>query len=367
MRVDSIVRNVIERRYSSMKVVVAMSGGIDSSVAAALLLRQGCEVVGLTLRLGLPDASNDTVDSAAEAAGRLGIPHRVIDVSDAFNERVIDYFCREYARGRTPNPCVRCNRYIKFSALFDEADETGAEYVSTGHYARIEPVDGAKRYRLKKGIDGGKDQSYFLYLMDRERLGRVLMPLGGLRKAEVRSAAREMGLDAAGRAESQDICFVSRGNYREFVGERLPMASQPGPIIDGAGNVIGEHSGIASYTVGQRKGLGLSHGEPLYVTAIDPGRNAIIVGGKNEAYGAELIAGDLSWIEFAALDHPIEVKAKIRYRHREAEAVVTPMPNGEAHVKFERPQLAITPGQAVVFYRDSYVIGGGTIERAGIT
>jgi tRNA-specific 2-thiouridylase len=347
------------------KVVVGMSGGVDSSVAAALLKEQGHEVVGVTLRVKPDDDSSDDIRVAQKVAEKLGIAHHTVDCRAVFAREVVDHFCVEYSRGRTPNPCVRCNEYVKFEALLKKALELDAKFIATGHYARIEREGKSGKYQLKKGRDGGKDQSYFLFFLRQEIMGRILLPLGEMKKDEVRDTARSMGLASAGREESHDVCFVASEDYRGFVGARMPQAADSGPILNRQGKVLGRHRGILSYTVGQRKGMGISAGEPLYVTRIDPEHNAIIVGRKADVYGDELIASGLNWIEFDALERPIEIKAKIRYRHREGEAIVTPISNGEANVKFAQPQMAITPGQAVVFYRGSVVIGGGTIERAG--
>jgi len=347
------------------RVVVGMSGGVDSSVAAALLKEKGHEVVGMTILVNPADDSSDDIQVARRVAEKLGIAHHTVDCRELFSSKVVDHFCSEYSRGRTPNPCVRCNEHVKFAALLEKARELGAEFVATGHYARIERDGGSGRYQLKKGSDSGKDQSYFLYFFQRDIMERVLLPLGKMKKEDVRKIARSLGLASADREESHDVCFVAKGDYRGFVGARMPQASEPGPILDRQGNVLGRHRGILSYTVGQRKGLRLSYDEPQYVLAIDAGRNAIVVGDKAEVYGDELVASTLNWIEFGVLEQPIEVKAKIRYRHREGDAVVTPLPGGEALVKFTQPQMAITPGQAVVFYRGSIVVGGGTIERVG--
>jgi tRNA-specific 2-thiouridylase len=347
------------------RVVVGMSGGVDSSVAAALLKEQGYDVVGLTIRVKPAGGSDDDVRVAQTVAKKLGIAHHTVDCRKLFDIEVVDHFCAEYGRGRTPNPCVRCNEHVKFAVLFDKACKMGAEFVATGHYARIEKDERSKKYHLKKGRDRVKDQSYFLYFLRRDVLERILLPLGGMKKEDTRILARAFGLASAGREESRDVCFVAGGDYRGFVGARMPQADETGPILDRDGNILGTNRGILSYTIGQRKGMGISAGEPLYVTGIDVKRNAIIVGNKSDVYGNELVASNLNWIESDAPKRPINLKAKIRYRHREGEAVVTPMPNGEVIVKFARPQMAITPGQAVVFYRGSVGMGGGTIERAG--
>jgi tRNA-specific 2-thiouridylase len=360
-----------------VKVVVAMSGGVDSSVAAALLKEEGYQVIGATMQIWpsneLADEADkfggccglDAVLEAKRVAHILAIPHYVMNFRNLFAQKVIANFCREYSLGRTPNPCIRCNEHIKFDALLSRAKGLDADFVATGHYARIERDGVSGRYLLRKGIDRGKDQSYVLYMMSQNQLRHALMPLGGFTKERVRQIARELGLPVADKAESQEICFIPDGDYTGFLKECVPQGAKPGPILDREGNTLGEHRGILFYTIGQRKGLGISAGEPLYVVAIDRGRNSIIVGSKREVYADELIAADLNWIAMESLKQPIELKAKIRYRHREADAVITSLSRGDgAHVKFKQPQMAITPGQAIVFYHKDTVVGGGTIAQA---
>jgi len=302
---------------------------------------------------------------AKRVAHRLAIPHYVMNFRNLFAQKVIANFCREYSMGRTPNPCIRCNEHIKFGALLSRAKGLDADFIATGHYARIERDEVGGRYLLKKGLDPGKDQSYVLYRMSQNQLRYALMPLGGFTKERVRQMALELGLPVADKAESQEICFTPDGDYTGFLQEYVPHAVKPGPILDREGNTLGEHRGILFYTIGQRKGLGISASEPLFVVAIDRGRNTVVVGSKRDVYGDELIAADLNWIAIESLKQPLEIKARIRYRHREADAVLTPLPNGErVRVKFKKPQMAITPGQAVVFYHKDTVVGGGTIEWA---
>lgn len=343
-----------------MKVAVAMSGGVDSSVAAALLKQQGHEVFGVTMRVTAEPSRAEK--DAADVADKLGIPHRVFDLADTFNRLIIKDFCNEYSLGRTPNPCVRCNRYIKFGTLLEKALEMGADYLATGHHARIEKGDSG-RYTLKKGKDERKDQSYFLCQLTREQLGHALFPVGNMTKDEVRKIAGGLGLPSASRPESQEICFIPDDNHTEFIKNRVPRSSAPGPIIDQKGKTLGQHMGINSYTVGQRKGLGISAAQPLYVTAIESARNAVVVGTKEQTYNIELTAGNLNWIAMDKPDKSMQVKAKVRYRHPEAEATMTPLDNNDIYVKFIEPQMAITPGQTVVFYDGDTVIGGGTIIR----
>ena len=358
-----------------MKVVVAMSGGVDSSVAAAILKEEGYQVIGVTMQIWPSDELADegdrfggccglgAIEDAKRVAYKLGIPHYVMNFRDIFAQKVIANFCREYSLGRTPNPCIRCNQYIKFDALLERAKGLGADFVATGHYARIEKDKASGRYLLKKGIDRRKDQSYVLYPLTQEQLGHTLLPIGNFTKVRVREIARELELPVAAKPESQEICFVPDNDYHRFLKEYIPLAEKPGPILNKQGNILGEHQGIIFYTIGQRKGLGISAREPLYVVAIDRERNAIIVGTKKEVYGSELIASELNWIAMEEPKRPMRVKAKIRYLHQEAEAMVTPSGENRVQVRFEEPQMAITPGQAVVFYDGNIVVGGGTIEQ----
>lgn len=356
------------------KVVVAMSGGVDSSVAAALLKEQSYQVIGITMQIWPADkpygdrfggcCGLDAVEDARRVAYRLGMPHYVLDFREIFARKVITDFCREYSHGRTPNPCIRCNQFIKFDALLAKAKALGAELVATGHHARIEKDEVKGRYLLKKGVDREKDQSYFLYPVTQEQLRHILMPIGHLTKKQVREIARELALPVAEKRESQEICFIPDDNYAEFLKDYIPEAAKPGHIADEQGNILGNHQGILHYTIGQRKGLGIAAKEPLYVIAIDPEKNAIIVGGKEKAFCEELIASRLNWIARANLTKPVTLKAKIRYRHPEAEATVTPLENDVIYVKFSQPQMAIAPGQAIVFYDGDMVVGGGTIESA---
>ncbi len=348
-----------------------MSGGVDSSVAAALLKEEGYEVVGVTMRIwdGEPlrgqeprgccyGPDEEDIEGARRIAQTLEIPFHVFDLRREYKTEVLDYVRREYLSGRTPNPCIRCNRSVKLDSLVEKAWQAGIDfdYVATGHYARVEWNQGKRRYLLKKAGDEIKDQSYFLFSLSQAQLGRCLFPLGNHTKKEVRRLASDFDLGMDDRPESQD--FMA-GGYSSLLG----AAARPGPILDRQGNVLGEHRGIPFYTIGQRKGLGISMSEALYVTGIDPERNAIVVGTKEEVYGDELICARLNWIAIQRLRHPTEVKAKIRYNHKETEAVIAPLGKDEVHVKFKEPQMAITPGQAVVFYNGDVVVGGGTIER----
>jgi len=346
-----------------MKVAVALSGGVDSAVAAALLKEEGYQVIGVTMQIWPSGELAKGVETDAKrVADRLDIPHYVVDCRGVFTERVIAHFCREYSLGRTPNPCIRCNQFIKFGALLERARELGADFIATGHYARIEKDAANGRY-LKKGSDHGKDQSYFLYAMTQEQLRHSLFPLGELNKERVRRIAEELGLPVASRPESRDICFIPDSDYPKFLGEYAGGAARPGPILDRRGKILGEHKGLIFYTVGQRKGLGISAGEPLYVVAINREGNAVIVGSREETYGSEFIASELKWLAIEEPKQPIRVKARIRYRHQEAGATVIPAGEDRVQVTFEEPQMALTPGQAVVFYDGDTVIGGGSIEQ----
>ena len=342
-----------------------MSGGVDSSVAAALLKNRGFEVIGITMQIRerFEDwESSDDIEDARGVAAKLRIPHYVVNFRDIFKEKVIANFCKEYGKGRTPNPCIRCNRYIKFGIFLKKAKELGADYIATGHYAKIEYNQDKKKYLLKKGVDPKKDQSYVLYTMTQKQLKQTLMPLGEFTKEKIRAIAQELDLPVAERSESQEICFIPDNNYPKFLQKYLQEAARPGPILDREGNILGEHRGILFYTIGQRKRVGLSAKEPLYVIAIDKKKNAIVVGKKEEVYTKKLIAASVHYIALEKPEDSMEVKAKVRYLHQAAEAVLSPLTGERARVEFREPQWAITPGQAVVFYDGDTVIGGGTIE-----
>ena len=355
------------------KVVVAMSGGVDSSVAAALLKKEGYQIIGITMQIWPADKNGDrfggccgtsAVEDAKKVAYKLGIPHYVMDFRDIFAQKVIADFCREYSSGRTPNPCIRCNRYIKFDALREKARGLGADFIATGHHARVERDKTTGRYLLKKGVDRQKDQSYFLYALTQEQLEHTLFPIGNFTKERVRKIARELALPVADKPGSQEICFIPDDNYAKFLKDYIPRAAEPGPILNEGGSVLGHHQGILFYTIGQRKGLGIAAKAPLYVIDIKPERNAIVVGSREKAFGDELTADSLNWITFDRLTQSVRARAKIRYRHPETEATVIPRDEGKIYVKFAEPQLAIAPGQAIVFYDGDTVIGGGTIETA---
>lgn len=351
-----------------------MSGGVDSSLAAALLAEQGYECIGVTMQIWpeyLPEAeleggccSLSAVEDARQVAFMLGIPHYVTNFREEFQEKVIDRFVSEYAAGRTPNPCLVCNREIKFKTLLARALELGASYVATGHYARVEEDPATGRHLLLRGVDLSKDQSYTLYNLTQEQLSHALFPLGWMTKEKTRELARQRGLRVAEKPDSQEICFVPGNDYRAFLREHAPWAQRPGPILSLSGRKLGEHEGIAFYTIGQRHGLGIAAEKPLYVVDIDPERNAIIVGTKDDVWHGGLIAGDVNWVAIPTLEGELAVQVKVRYNSAPAEAVIRPGSSpGEVECLFASPVRAVTPGQAAVFYDGDVVVGGGTILR----
>ncbi|HZJ82239.1 MAG TPA: tRNA 2-thiouridine(34) synthase MnmA [Clostridia bacterium] len=355
------------------RVVLGMSGGVDSSVAAYILKEQGYEVIGATMQIwpDLPDqiqereggcCSLSAVDDARKVANHLDIPFYVINFKDAFEERVIDYFVDEYTKGRTPNPCIVCNRYIKFDKFLKKALDLDAFYIATGHYAHIIFDEAKNRYLLKECVDLGKDQSYALYSMTQYQLEHTLFPLGGYTKEQVRDIAHEVGLIVANKPDSQEICFVQDDDYGKFIEQRLGKKINPGHFIDTKGNVLGEHKGIIHYTVGQRKGLGITFGKPMYVVGIDPYKNVVVLGDNDEVFSREMIVGDLNFISIPSLTEPKKVMVKIRYSAPKVPGILNPMGDNKVKVLFDEPQRAITPGQAAVFYENDSVVGGGFIE-----
>jgi len=354
------------------RVLVAMSGGVDSSVAAAILVEQGYEAIGATMcllrspseRAASGCCSIEAAEDARRVADKLGIRHVVLPMQDVFARVVIKDFVEEYSRGHTPNPCLRCNRFVKFDELLERARSLGADHLATGHYGRIRHDPERGRWLLLRGVDKSKDQSYALYMMTQAQLERTLFPLGGWTKQETRRRAAELGLGVADKPDSQEICFVPDRNYPAFLRQVAPELVRPGPIADPSGKVIGQHRGIAFYTVGQRKRLGISSGEPRYVLRLDPENNMIVVGDEKDLYSTTLVAKDVNLIATERLPQALAVTAKIRYNTRDSAATVRPLSDDMAAVVFEQPQRAITAGQAVVLYQGDILVGGGTIADA---
>lgn len=358
------------------KVIVGMSGGVDSSVTAYLLKEQGYEVEGLSFILWKAKSRTCTIaccslhamGNASKAACHIGIQHSTIDVRDNFLEKVIKPFVNAYSAGLTPNPCILCNRFIKFPSLIREAKKRGAEYISTGHYARVERIQKTNNDMvfLKKGIDPKKDQSYVLYVLNQEELKRLILPLGHYRKDEVRKIAQELNLPAAKMAESQEICFIESRNYLKFIESLSSVEGKPGPIVNMTGKEIGTHKGIYGYTIGQRKGLGISFPEPLYVVKIDADRNTVFVGSQKAAQKKEFFVKDLNWIlpiweEDEALPHPYRASVKVRSMMKDEPATIFQVSDKTVQVVFDKPQWAPAPGQSAVFYNGDILIGGGVI------
>jgi tRNA-specific 2-thiouridylase len=355
-----------------MRIVVAMSGGVDSSVAAALLAEQGHEVIGLSMQLydqsegqtafGSCCSIDDLLD-ARRVAAAINIPHYIVNFERQFNEQVISNFIDEYAAGRTPLPCAHCNSDLKFATLADRALGLGAETVATGHYARVEREANDNRYSLKRGVDPGKDQSYFLFSLTQAQLARAVFPIGSRPKDEVREWARRRGLPVADKPDSQEICFIPDDDYRAFVTKRVPEAAREGVFVDEHGRVLGGHAGIHRFTVGQRKGLGLASptSAPMYVLALRPADRQVVVGPRSSLEQTRLTASGVNWIVNEP-EGPLHVAAQIRHRHQAAPATVRALGDAHAEVVFDTPQLAVSPGQAVVFYDGDSVVGGGWID-----
>jgi len=352
------------------RVVVGMSGGVDSSAAAALLLEQGYDVVGITLKLWPQDCVSRAEDKccgpqavmdARSVSHKLGIPYYLVDEAADFQKQVINYFAEEYKAGRTPNPCVMCNEKLKFGTLINRAQQLGADFIATGHFARVEKAaDG--RMLLKRGRDPRKDQSYFLFSLRQDQLARSLFPLGELTKSDTRTVARQNDLKTADKEESMEICFVPDKDYGRFLQQAKLVDKHRGDIVTLHGQVLGQHDGIEFYTIGQRKGLGISSPKPLYVIELDAANNRVVVGDESALDQDEFNVERCNWIPFAEPPESLEVSAKIRYNHPGTAATITPQPNGGAKVKLHTAQRAITPGQACVFYQDDLVVGGGWIK-----
>ncbi len=352
-----------------MKALIAMSGGVDSSVAAYLMKQKGFDCVGATMKLlsddlGVTDGgccSLDDIQDARAVADKLDIPYYVFNFTGRFREEVICRFVRAYENGLTPNPCIDCNRYLKFSALLRRAEEIGADVVTTGHYARVEREPSAGRYLLKKALDADKDQSYVLYSLTQEQLAHTAFPLGSLSKREVRAAAEAQGFVNAHKRDSQDVCFVRGESYAGFI-ERITGKTYPsGDFVDESGRVLGRHKGVIHYTVGQRRGLGVPAAERLYVAAVDPAANTVTLAGGGGRYSDSLTATDVNLISVPSIESPMRVTAKIRYRQKEQPATAVQDENGDLIVRFDEPQRAVAAGQAVVLYDGDTVVGGGTI------
>jgi tRNA-specific 2-thiouridylase len=352
------------------KVMLGMSGGVDSSVAALLLLKAGYEVTGVTMRLR-PDeymqesaaggcCSLDDIDDARRVCYKLGIDHLVLNFTDIFETDVIDYFAAQYAAGVTPNPCIACNRYVKFDAMLRRAIALDFDYVATGHYGIIEQND-TGRWLLKKA-QSSKDQSYVLYSFTQEQLSRTLMPLGEYTKPQARAMAEEAGMPVAHKPDSQEICFVENNDYAAFIERYTGTKAPPGNFVDVNGKPLGRHLGVTHYTIGQRKALGMTFGKPMYVTKIDTVHNQITLGEEGSQYSSSLIAADLNFIPFDTLQSELDITAKVRYQAQPAKAKLIPLGGGKVRVDFEQAQRAVTPGQAVVFYDGDLVVGGGTIQ-----
>ncbi len=350
-----------------------MSGGVDSSVTAALMVEAGYDVIAITMRLGIHDTieiesdkpsccSLEGVEDARRVATQLDIPFYAVNYEEPFRQSIVDYFADEYVSGRTPSPCVICNQDLKFGKLLELATQLEVDYVATGHYARIEQDPETARYLLRKGVDSRKDQSYFLFSLTQTQLSRALMPLGGYEKDDVRAVARKYQMRTAEKPESQELCFIADDNYKRFLTDRIPEKIQAGDIVNREGHVLGEHQGIPFYTVGQRRGLGISAKTPLYVTELKVDDNTIVVG-KNEDLLADTMQVErVNFITIDKLTEPIQADVKIRYKDPGAPATITPLSETEVEVKFDQPRRAVTPGQAAVFYDGDTVVGGGWIK-----
>lgn len=355
------------------KAIIAMSGGVDSSVAALLTKETGDECIGATMKLFHNEdigvkrektcCSLDDVEDARNVCYRMGIRYYVFNFSERFKEDVMDRFVDAYEHGATPNPCIDCNRYLKFDKMFQRMRELEYDYIVTGHYARVEYDEEKNRYLLKKAVDDTKDQSYVLYMLTQEQLAHISLPLGGLCKTEVREIAEKHGFVNARKHDSQDICFVPDGDYAKFIEQYTGRKSIPGDFVDTEGNILGKHKGIIHYTLGQRRGLGIPAASRLYVCDISPKTNQVVLGNNEDLFHSELTATKVNLISCESLKEPMRLKAKIRYRHPEQEAVAWQTEDGVLHVRFDKPQRAITRGQAVVLYDGDIVVGGGVIEN----
>lgn len=357
---------------SKPRVVVAMSGGVDSSVAAALLVERGYDVVGMMMRLWSEETAEfgahnrcctpDQMADARRIADKLGIPFYVLDTKEVFRKTIVDFFIDQHRQGFTPNPCLECNRHIRFEYLLHNALALDADYLATGHYARIDQGENGS-FQLKTGLDDHKDQSYVLSVMGQAQLSKTMFPVGEFTKPEVRQIAARFGLPTASKQDSQDLCFLGDGDYRRFLRDHAPEVMNAGPIIRRGGEVVGEHGGLANYTIGQRKGLGVYGAEPLYVIGMNPLANALIVGTADELGKAELTAKRVNWVSGSMPTEPFQAGVKIRYKAKPVPALVTPLDNGRMRVQFDTPLRDITPGQGAVVYDGDVCLGGGIIEQ----
>ncbi|MCI8889587.1 MAG: tRNA 2-thiouridine(34) synthase MnmA [Hungatella sp.] len=355
------------------KVVVGMSGGVDSSVAAYLLKEQGYDVIGVTMQIWQDEEATvqeenggccglSAVEDARKVAWELEIPYYVMNFKEEFKDKVIRYFIDEYVHGRTPNPCIACNRYVKWESLLKRSMDIGAEYIATGHYARIDRLSNG-RYALRKSVTSGKDQTYALYNLTQYQLAHTLMPVGEYKKDQIRRIAQEIHLDVASKPDSQEICFIPDHDYAGFIREHSDMGAEEGNFVDREGRILGRHRGITHYTIGQRKGLNLSMGKPVFVTEIRPEANEVVIGDSEDVFSDYLICHHLNWMAVEGLEGgEMKVTAKIRYSHKGAPCVIREIGQDLVECRFEEPQRAITPGQAVVFYHEDYVVGGGVIQ-----
>ena len=359
----------------SKRVMIGMSGGVDSSVAAYLLKQQGYEVIGVTMKLWQDDdddlieneggcCSLAAVEDARRVADKIGIPFYVLNFRDVFEKKVIEPFIDEYLNGRTPNPCIACNKHIKFDDFYKKARQIGCDYVATGHYAKIEKNEETGRYQLKKSVTDKKDQTYALYNLTQEQLEHTLLPIGDYEKEKVREIAKEMGMDVYNKPDSQEICFVKDNDYAGYVKKHSKKRIEDGYFVDTKGNVLGRHKGIIHYTIGQRKGLGIAFGKPMFVVDIDPVKNTVILGGNEDIFNKGLIATDVNLISIDKIEEPIRVQAKIRYSAKPSPATVYKQDENSIKIVFDEPQRAITKGQSVVMYDGDLVVGGGIISES---
>ena len=349
------------------RVLLGMSGGVDSSVSAILLKEQGYEVIGITMNLwnnektGEEEKSSSAFD-AKNVCEKLGIEHHIVDMQNNFNENVINYFCKCYNECKTPNPCIECNKYLKFGAMYNLAKEYNCDYIATGHYAKIEFDEKYNKYVLKKSNAGRKDQSYVLYNIDKNLLDKIIFPLNEFEdKSQIRKIAEENGLKIANKPDSEDICFIPDGDYKKFLEENSDIKQKPGNIVHVDGRILGKHTGLYNYTIGQRKGMGISNPVPLFVVGFNKDKNEVMVGESDKLFSKELYVEDVNLLLIDKITEKIEVMAKIRYSAKESKACIYPADNGKVKVEFEEPQRAITPGQSIVFYIDDIVLGGGKI------